>query len=333
MRLEVVLLVGAWLAAGCVEPRLRREFTRGDHGLLSSSAMHVVVCGSGGAMTDTERAGACTAVVAGGRMFLVDVGPRAWQGVDLAGLPLDGLDAVLFTTFLADDIADLGETIERSWIAGRPRRLAVYGPPGTARVVADVTDALALDVAMRQTRHDPKVLVPALAGADAHEFRLAGPDDSAVVLDEDGLRITAFSIGAVGPVDSVGYRFDYRGRSVVIAGHARHHPNVARFAAGADVLVHEAANPRMILRGIEIMGDVGRTRLAALTHEMMRTHATPIEAAEIARDAGVGQLVLTRLYPPPNTFFERVVFAWGVHAIFPNTVLAYDGLRIRLDPR
>lgn len=323
----------ACLAGGCVTKRLRAEFTRGDHSLLTSPAMHVVICGSGGAMTDPERAGPCTAIVAGGRVYMVDAGPRAWEGYDLAGLPLEGLSHVLFTTFLADDITAFPEAMMRSWIAGRPARLQVYGPPGVTRVVTDFSDALALDVAMRRFRHDPNVLVPELLGADAHEFRLDGPDGTAVVLDEDGMRITAFSIGAIGSVDSVGYRFDYRGRSVVVAGHAKHHPNVARFAAGADLLVHEAANPRMIARGIEIMGEVGRDRLASLTHEMMRSHASAVEAAEIARDAGVGQLVLTRLYPPPATIFERVVFMFGVRAVFPNTLLGWDGLRVRLDPR
>jgi ribonuclease Z len=321
------------LVLGCVEPRLRAEFTRGDHTLLSSPAMHLVLCGTGGAMTDPERAGPCTAVVAAGKMFIVDVGPGAWEGADLAGLPLDGLYGVLLTTFLADDIGDLGEAMTRSWIAGRPRRLQVYGPAGTARLVADVDDAYRLDVAMRITRHSPEILRPELAGADAHEYSLTEPDGSAVVFDEDGLRITAFSIGAVGTVPSVGYRFDYAARSIVIAGHERHHPNVARFAAGADVLVHEAANPMMVERGIEIMGDVGRVRLASLTHEMMRSHASPIEAAEVARAAGVGLLVLTRLYPPPNTLFERLVFIHGVRAVFPNTVLGRDGMRFALEPR
>jgi ribonuclease Z len=333
LRLGIALLAVACLAGGCVTARLRAEFTRGDYALLTSPAMHVVICGSGGALTDAERAGPCTAVVAGGRVFLVDVGPGAWKGYDLAGLPLDGLSAVLFTTFLADDVADFDEALIRSWIAGRPRRLDVYGPPGAARIVADVDDALALDVAIRRQRHDPTVLVPELVGADAHEFQLDGPDQTAVVLDQDGVRIVAFSIGALGGVESVGYRFDYRGRSVVVAGHERRHPNVARFAAGADVLVHEAANERMIDRGIQVMRDVGQRRLASLTHEMRYGYVTPVEAAEIARDAGVGQLVLTRLYPPPSTLFERLVFMYGVRSVFPNTVLGYDGLRIRLDPR
>ena len=321
------------LAVGCVDYVLRADFTRADRSLLESPAMHLVMCGTGGTLADPQRAGPCTAIIAAGRFFLVDLGPGAWEGVDLANLPLDGLYGVLFTTFLADDIADLGETITRSWIAGRPARLQVYGPPGTARLVEDITDAYRLDVAMRLSRHDPAVLRPDLAGADAHEFGLEEPDGSAVVFDQDGLRITAFSIGAVGTVPSVGYRFDYKGRSVVIAGHAKHHPNVRRFAAGADVLVHEAANTLMVERGITVMDQVGRARLSTFSHEMLRRHATPTEIAEIARDAGVGQLILTGLYPPPNSLLRRFVFLRGVRSVFPNTVLGEDGMRVRLDPR
>jgi ribonuclease Z len=331
-RLATVLAGIVCLAGGCVDRHLRADFTRGDHGLLASPALHLVLCGTGGVIADRSRAGPCTAIVAAGHVFLVDLGPGAWEGADLAGLPLDALRAVLFTTFLAENIADFGEALTRSWIAGRTQRLVVYGPPGTARVVNDVTDAYRLDVTMRVAHHDAAVLHPELAGADAYEFALAEPDGSVVVLDDGGLRITAFSVGAVGTVPSVGYRFDYAGRSIVIAGHAHHHPNVVRFAAGADVLVHEAANPEMIHRGIGVMDEVGQTRLASFSREMLRNYASPIEVAEIARDAGVGLLVFTRLYPPPTSLFTRWVFLRGVRSVFRDVVLGEDGMRFRLDP-
>src|SRR5690242_2095855 len=97
----------------------------------------------------------------------------------------------------------------RSWLAGRPVPLGVYGPPGTARLVADLVDLYRFDVALRSAHHDPSVLQPALEPAVAHEFTLAGADESALVFDEDGLRIVAFSAGAVGDLPSVGYRFEY----------------------------------------------------------------------------------------------------------------------------
>jgi ribonuclease Z len=328
----VLALALATVAAGCVEGRLREEFLRPDATLLASPAMHLVLCGTGTAIADPHRAGPCTAIVAGGRLFLVDVGPGGWKGADLSGLPLDGLHAVLLTSFLGEDLSDLGEAMTRSWIAGRAAPLLVYGPTGTADVVRDVVDLYRRDVTMRMAHHDAAVLRADVAGAEAREFAL-GPDGSATVLDSDGLRITAFSVGDIGSVPSVGYRVDWRGRSIVIGGHEKRHANLARFVAGADILVHEAAAPPMVERGIETMMRLGRTRTASFSREMLRAHASPIEVAETARAGGVGLVVFSRLYPPPNGAVERFAFLRGVRAVFPNVVLGEDGMRFRLDPR
>jgi ribonuclease BN (tRNA processing enzyme) len=66
---------------------------------------------------------------------------------------------------------------------------------------------------------------------------------------------------------------------------------------------------------------------------MLPGHASPTTVATIARDAGVGRLVVTRAYPPPNDLLMRWAFLRGVRSIFPATVLGEDGMRFRLDPR
>ena len=317
---------------GCVEGRLRAEFLRPDTSLLASPAMHLVLCGTGTAIADPHRAGPCTAIVAGGRLFLVDVGPGGWKGADLAGLPLAGLHAVMLTAFLGEDLSDLGEAMTRSWIAGRERALLVYGPQGTTEVVQDLVGLYRRDVAMRMAHHDPSVLRADVAGAEAREFAIA-PDGVATVLDEDGLRVTAFSVGVVGGVPSVGYRFDWRGRSIVVGGHGKDVAALARVAAGADIIVHEAAPPPMIERGIATMLELGRTRTASFSHEMLASHMSPVEVATAARDAAAGRVVFSRLYPPPNSVIERFAFMRGVRAIFPNAIIGEDGMRFRLDPR
>ena len=45
---------------------------------------------------------------------------------------------------------------------------------------------------------------------------------------------------------AVGYRFDYKGRSVVISGDTVKSANLQHFAQGADLLLHEALNPEML---------------------------------------------------------------------------------------
>ena len=97
--------------------------------------MTVVLCGTGSPLADQERAGACTAVIAGGELVLVDVGPGSWETLDLTNVPTGELSAVLLTHFHSDHIGDLGEAMTQSWIAGRDTPLDVYGPVGTKQVV------------------------------------------------------------------------------------------------------------------------------------------------------------------------------------------------------
>lgn len=326
------VLVVACLA-GCVRQRLVAELTRADMAPVQSPGLTLVLCGTGTGLVDAQRAGPCTAIVAAGQLFLVDVGPGAWKSADLLGLPITHLRGIFFTKLLADDIADLGEAMTRGWIAGREERLAVYGPSGTRLLVDSLNAAYQFDVSMRLAHHQATHLSPELAGADAHEFVLDQADGSAVVLERDGLRVTAFSVGQIGTAVSVGYRFEYRGRTVVIAGHSRGHPNVIRFAAGADVLVHEATHHEMLAYGIEVMDGIGHDRSAYFTREMLAFYADPQQAAEVARAAGVGRLVLTRLSPPPNDILMRRMFLSGARSIFPDVELGEDGMRLYLAPR
>lgn len=265
--------------------------------------------------------------------MLVDVGPGAWRGAHFAGLPPAEIDSVFLTTFLVENIADLGEVLIGSWIAGRTGPLRVYGPVGTTQVVQRIVDAYRVDVAMRTSRHDPRVLDARVADALVIEFDLEDENASALVYEHGGLRVTAFGLDTVGDVPVVGYRFDHKGRAVVIGGHARPSEKFVRFATGSDVLVHEAAHPAMIQRGIQVMRELGDHRLASFSSEMLRSHASPVDVARTARAAGVGRLVFTRVYPPPNHPLIRWALLREVHSIFPAAVLGEDGMRFRLDPK
>jgi ribonuclease Z len=142
------LAVALLLVAGCdrlADRQIARSLTRVDRSILSSPDLSVVLCGTGSPLPDAQRAGACTAIVAGGQIYLVDVGPGSWERVDLADLPTDAVGSVLLTHFHSDHIGDLGETITQSWIAGRAQPLAVYGPAGTAQVVEGFARAYAQD--------------------------------------------------------------------------------------------------------------------------------------------------------------------------------------------
>src|SRR6185295_9758423 len=100
-----------------------------------------------------DRAGPCTAVLAGGHFVLVDVGPGSWRQVALQRLPRARLDSVLLTHFHSDHIGELGEAVMQSWVSGRRLPLNVFGPPGVEQVVDGFRTAYAFDTQYRVAHH------------------------------------------------------------------------------------------------------------------------------------------------------------------------------------
>lgn len=332
------LLCAALLLTACerlVERQIERNLSRVDEMLLKSPDLQVMICGSGSPLADARRASACTAVAAGGVFVIVDAGPGSYEVLDLANWPTAQLSAVLLTHFHSDHIGDLGEAITQSWIAGRQQPLEIVGPEGTSRVVEGFTEAYAADVGYRVAHHGETNMPRAAAGAVAREVILGdAPDASAVVLEKNGLRVTMFKVDHDPVRPAVGYRFDYAGRSVVVSGDTKKSASLIEHAKDADLLIHEALSADLVSRAVEVAKRLHHDRQAALAHDILGYHTTPLEAAEVARDAGVGELVLTHLVPGPANFLARRAFLSGISDVYAGkVVLAEDGMRFALAPR
>ena len=291
--------------------------------------LHAYVCGSGSPMPDADRAGPCIAVLAGKRGFVFDAGSGSVRKLGRMGFPMDRLDAAFLTHLHSDHFDGLGELMLQAWIAGgRDKPLPIYGPDGTERVVGGMVEAYTIDRGYRIAHHGEAVARPAGFGGEARIVALnpAGP----VVYRDGEVTIRALPVDHA-PIDrALAYRIDYRGRSMVISGDTVKSAPLARFARGADVLFHEALNPRMIGRIGEQLAARGNTDAAKIMADIPGYHASPEEAAEVAREAGVRQLVLYHLVPaPPMRVLERV-FLGETKSLFPETELAEDGMLVSL---
>jgi len=334
----VVLLTAFCAACDKIESRIiERAAARALSGdrtdLLDDGNLHVVLCGTGSPLADAERASACTAVLAGGHFVIVDIGPGATRELALRRLPRARLEAVLLTHFHSDHIGELGEILLQSWVAGRAQPLAVYGPPGVEQVVDGFRQAYAFDTGYRIAHHGAEAMPPAGGSAVAHTVDLPGPSDTALVFEADGLRVTAFAVdhGPVAP--AYGYRFDYRGRSVVISGDTKKSANLIAHAQNVDLLVHEALAARMIEPVTAYARAHGLARWAKLTSDVVTYHTTPVEAAEVAKAAHVRLLALTHIVPPLPNFLARRMFLRGVSDAWDGqVVLGKDGMHFTLSP-
>jgi ribonuclease Z len=291
-----------------------RRLVQVDSALLEDDALRVAICGTSGPPPSARRAKACVAVLAGGKFYVVDVGPESVENLVLWGLPLERVGGVLITHFHSDHIGDLGELNLQTWAQGRPAPLPVYGGPGIEQIVAGFNQAYRLDQGYRTEHHGAQLMPSETWPLVAHKVEPAGERQprTAVVLDDGALRITAIEVGH-GPVDpALAYRFDYKGRSTVVTGDIEPFPPLAEAAAGADVLVSEAL-ARPMIKTIEVnSGENGRERIAALMHDIQDYHISPAEVAEIANRAQVRLLVLYHLLPAPDNPLMRRLFGHGI---------------------
>lgn len=108
------------------------------------------------------------------------------------------------------------------------------------------------------------------------------------------MTITAIRVAHEPVSPAFGYRFDYKGRSVVISGDTIAWPPLGIAAKGADVLIHEAQSNAMMMAASRRTSRVN-PRGAALLADTVTYHTEPTEAADLARSAGVRMLVLSHL--------------------------------------
>ena len=310
--------------------------TRND--LLAPDALRVVLCGTGNPLADRDRAAACTAIFAGGNIYLVDIGPGAWKNLALWHIPAARVAAVMFTHFHSDHIGDLGEAQHRDWANGRDHPLRVYGPPGVDQVVNGFAQAYSLDEGYRIAHHGAALMSPQNWQMQPLAVKIDTPagaspcaGGTATVLEENGLKVTAFTVNHAPVAPAYGYRFDYKGRSVVVSGDTKPCANLVAVSKGADVLIHEGQVGASGQADSGSGGTIGNARVAKIMADIRRYHTTPVEAATEANEAGVQLLVMSHLGPPTPNALARIAFMRGVADVRPHgVILGYDGLLLTL---
>jgi ribonuclease Z len=129
---------------------------------------------------------------------------------------------------------------------------------------------------------------------------------------------------------AVGYRFSYKGRSLLITGDTVKLANIEKFAEGVDILVHEALSPRLVNMMHDAAVKNGNPIMAKITHDILDYHASPVEAAETARDAGVGHLLYYHIVPPLILPGQELLYLDGAQDIFADYTLGEDGVLFSL---
>lgn len=263
-----------------------------DSAAADGDEIKLTFLGTGAPRPSHDRYGPSILVEAGGYKILVDAGPGMRERLFQAGgfEILTAVDHLLITHLHFDHTISAPGLWLTGWLFGRKEPMNVYGPIGTAAMMANFEAAYDWDI-----RYRTAVGVPG-RGSEL----LALDIEPGVFFDNGGLKITAFNVEHL-PMDidtgkslglegaTLGFRIDYGGRSVLFSGDTRSTPSSAIIpnGKGLDVLIHEVQVPAP--------GDSPEAKLANVS---LSVHSTPDQVAYIFDKTRPRLGVYSHIIPP-----------------------------------
>ena len=291
--------------------------------------LDVVFLGTSGSVPTAQRAPTSLLVRRGGERLLFDCGEGTQRQLLRSGIGLVELREVFVTHYHADHYLGLPGMLKTFSLRGRDLPLTVYGPPGLVelfdglkRIFGKLTYRLELKEVRpgdALDRGDYRLVafpvrhgIPGIGYALVEDPRpgrfdvaaaraLGVPEGPLWGVLQDGEPVTLADGATVSPDQVLGE--PRTGRKVVIAGDTRPARSVLEMAIEADLLVHEATFSTEEKQRAEETG-----------------HSSAVDAAELARLAGVRMLALTHL---SNRYFGPEILR-EARAVFPDTVVPRD---------
>ena len=310
------LLVVAFSALGSASSNLPKE-----------DALSAAVCGSRSPIPSPGRAETCILISAGEDLFVVDIGDGSNDNLRSWNINFRNIEAVLITHLHSDHIADLPGLHQNAWVIGeRSSKLKVFGPEGVDQFTQGIEMAYAHDYVFRNEHHGNAIAPLEYAGFDTNVIDLNNP----VIFDNGELKITAFRVVHEPIEPALGFKFEYKGRSIVITGDTSYTQSVIDNSMNADVLFHEAQANHMLAVMEKSLMSRGAHLLATVLDDITTYHTTLVEAAEIANEANVKKLFFYHLTPAPRNYIQEIMFVRGVDQVRKEWTLVEDGTLVIL---
>ena len=248
-------------------------------------ATKLIVLGSGTPNPDPNRAGSAYAVVVNETPYLIDFGPgvirRAaslsppWGG-KIEAMTVKNFEHAFLTHIHSDHSAGLADLLLTPWIMGRDKKLNLYGPKGLEQMASSTLEAFEDDINYRIYGTQPSNKI----GYKFNFYLLT----EGLIYEDENVSVEAFKVPHGGFDDAYGFRFTTEDKVIVFSGDTGPSKTLEKFAAGADILVHEVYSNAGFLK---------KTKDWQVYHQ--GHHTSTFEVGEIASRAKPKLLLLSHI--------------------------------------
>ena len=301
-------------------------------------SLHVVFLGTAGSVPTPKRSLPAVLIQREGEQLMFDCGEGVQRQIIKAKGSFHRKMKIFITHMHGDHVLGLPGLIQTMSLLDREKKLDVYGPPGIEHFLESIKKAVQFVLTFPVEIHEIEKagivcdeeeyyvqaafsshVIPNLSYAFIEKPRagrfhpekaesLGVPEGPLWSKLQRGLNVTLSNGRTVKPEQVVGS--PRSGRKIVYTGDTRPFKGFVKFAAHADLLIHDATLDDELAERADEDG-----------------HSTPSQAAMNAKKARVKQLVLTHIsarYGSVSKLLEQA------QAIFKNTVVAEDFMKIEI---
>lgn len=289
------LSTGSAAAAQIAGPRWTPQ--QAQAALKDAKGTKLVLLGTGaGPVPGRSRRMTSHVMLSNGSAYVLDCGMGVTDQYARTGIPFSALRSIFITHHHPDHNIEYGPLLIVGWIQGLSLDIRAFGPPPLKQMTEDVLRAYRQTVDFWAEDFHMKPLT----AVDVKEISGAGP-----VMQDDNVKVSSIVVQHPPVKPALGYRFDFKDRSIAFSGDTAPLEAIAVMAKGADVLVHET----MYVPAEEayIKAEIAKGQPVKFDDFMahMKADHTPSEdVGRIAQEAGVKTLILSHLTPPIDSITD-----------------------------
>ena len=288
----------------------------------------------GGPGVDLVRSQAASVVVVDGMPYLFDCGYGAVRQLVASGVGIQRMSTLFLTHLHNDHTSDIAALLSLQWTGTKTAPTEIYGPYGTARLVAGAIEFFRADVEIRTVDEGRNARPEALY----HGHDVQATATPTEVLKDERVRVTAAEsehflerAKSQMPHRALAYRIDTKERSIVFSGDTPYSKNLVALARDADVFVCEvmaqSVYEQMMARA---QADASGRPEQRLGH-VAETDSSPTVDGRMAAEAKVNrgaQSPAPAARAPGGVDFPVTSFIDGVRAQFGGEVIVGQDLMV-----